>query len=538
MKETLTREQLNKVDKDVLVTMILSMGKQLAEQTELIKLLKHEIEPLSEKLSLSNTRQFSPSTEAGLTDDQQLSIYDMGFNEAEALMEGPVTDEPDMEEVISYRRKKKTGKRDEDLSGFPVEEIPHPIEEEKLAELFPDGYCRLPDEVYRKLEIIPSTFRVLEHHIHVYKGKDGRIVKADHPKEMLNNSIATPSLVAAIINAKYVNALPLYRQEQEYRRNDVNISRQTMANWVITAAERYLSLITDRLQAELLQSHVIHVDETPVTVKKDGRDGIHQNYMWVYRSGQLCKAHPVILYDYRKTRKADAPRQMLAGFSGKLVCDGYQVYHGIESDMENLTAAGCWSHARRPFAEVVKSLGKEKAKNTVAYEVLIRIKQIYHEDNILLKLPPGERKRKRRVLVKPLVDAFFDRVKKIRSNVLASSRTADGLNYCINQEKYLRVFLTDPEVPLDNNPAEQAIRPFCVGKKNWGLIDTIHGAEASAILYSLAETAKANDLKPYNYFRHLLTEIPKHMDGSSLDFLEDLLPWSEQLPDDCRKTKS
>lgn len=379
MKETLTREQLNKVDKDVLVTMILSMGKQLAEQTELIKLLKHEIELLSEKLSLSNTRQFSPSTEAGLTDDQQLSIYDMGFNEAEALMEGPVTDEPDMEEVISYRRKKKTGKRDEDLSGFPVEEIPHPIEEEKLAELFPDGYCRLPDEVYRKLEIIPSTFRVLEHHIHVYKGKDGRIVKADHPKEMLNNSIATPSLVAAIINAKYVNALPLYRQEQEYRRNDVNISRQTMANWVITAAERYLSLITDRLQAELLQSHVIHVDETPVTVKKDGRDGIHQNYMWVYRSGQLCKAHPVILYDYRKTRKADAPRQMLAGFSGKLVCDGYQVYHGIESDMENLTAAGCWSHARRPFAEVVKSLGKEKAKNTVAYEVLIRIKQIYHE---------------------------------------------------------------------------------------------------------------------------------------------------------------
>ena len=251
MKETLTREQLNKVDKDVLVTMILSMGKQLAEQTELIKLLKHEIELLSEKLSLSNTRQFSPSTEAGLTDDQQLSIYDMGFNEAEALMEGPVTDEPDMEEVISYRRKKKTGKRDEDLSGFPVEEIPHPIEEEKLAELFPDGYCRLPDEVYRKLEIIPSTFRVLEHHIHVYKGKDGRIVKADHPKEMLNNSIATPSLVAAIINAKYVNALPLYRQEQEYRRNDVNISRQTMANWVITAAERYLSLITDRLQAEL-----------------------------------------------------------------------------------------------------------------------------------------------------------------------------------------------------------------------------------------------------------------------------------------------
>ena len=186
----------------------------------------------------------------------------------------------------------------------------------------------------------------------------------------------------------------------------------------------------------------------------------------------------------------------------------------------------------------MKSLGKDKAKNTAAYEALLQIEQIYRKDNELLKLPPAERKRKRRLLIRPLVNGFFDWCRAEKDKVRSAGKTAEGINYCLNQEKYLRVFLTDPEVPLDNNPAERAIRPFCVGKKNWILIDTIHGARASAILYSLAETAKANGLKPYNYFKHLLTEIPKHMDDTNLEFLEDLLPWSDKLPDECRKPRS
>lgn len=535
MKEIPTREQLQKIDKDTLITLLLTMAEQQTQQTEMIKMLKLEIEKLSEKLSLAGTRRFAPSTEASLTDGEQLSFFSRGFNEAEALQEEPLPKEPEMEEVTSYRRKKKVGKREDDLSGYPVEEISHELSEEALAERFPDGYTALPDEIYRKLEMIPSTFKVLEHHIKVYKGKDGTIVRADHPKELIQNSIATASLVSAIINAKYVNAVPLYRQEQEYKRNEVHISRQTMANWCILSAERYLSLVVERMKQELQSSHVIHADETPVTVLKDGREGIHKNYMWVYRSGELCKARQVILYDYQKTRKADHPKEMLSSFEGKLVCDGYQVYHGIEEERKDITVCGCWAHARRPFAEVVKSLGKEHAKGTVAYEALLQIEQIYRADNVLLKLPAKERKRKRKLLVKPLVDGFFEWVKEEQGNIFSSSKTAEGLRYCLNQEKYLRRFLTDPEIPLDNNPAERAIRPFCVGKKNWVLIDTVHGANASAILYSLVETAKANDLKPYNYFRHLLTEIPKHMDETDLGFLDDLMPWSDQLPEDCRK---
>lgn len=533
-KDKLTREQLNNLDKDMLITMLLGMQEQLAQQTA-------AIEKLTEQIAIMNTRAYGKRSEKNNIDSNQLNFLNVIFNEAEHLTDGQTTMEPGIDTVIvpEHRRRKRKGKQEEDLMNFDSKVIEHTLTDEELSAYFPEGYSRLPDEVYKKLELIPAVFEVHEHHIAVYKGKNGKIVKAEHPKEMLDGSIATPSLVSAVIHGKYTNAVPLYRQEQEFARNDVNISRQTMANWIIRTSERYFSLVYERMRDELMKSPVIHADETPVMVTKDGREGMHKNYMWVYRSGSMCKANQVILYDYQKTRKADAADEFLKGFKGKLVCDGYQVYHTLEKrDDTAFNVAGCWAHARRPFAQVVKSLGEDKARGTVANEALIQIQNIYHRDNQLLKLPPSERKKRRKSLVKPMVDNFFDWCRKSSLRVPPSSETARGINYCLNQEKYLKVFLTDPQIPLDNNPAEQAIRPFCVGKKNWKLIDTIHGAEASAVLYSIVETAKANELNIYQYFKYLLTEIPKHMDAPNLDFLDDLLPWSKTLPDICRKKKN
>lgn len=532
--DKLTREQLNSLDKDILITLLLGMQDQIAQQTI-------AIEKLTEQISLTNTRTFGKKTEKIKMDENQLNFFTEIFNEAEALLNGQLMIEPSIDEIIvpEHKRRKRKGKLDEDLMGFDAKVIPHTLTDAELAEYFPEGYKRLPDEVYRKLEMIPAVFEVHEHHIAVYKGKNGKIVKAQHPKEMLNGSIATPSLLAGIINSKYTNAVPLYRQEQEFARNDVNVSRQTMANWVITTAERYISLVYDRIKEELIKSPVIHADETPVMVTKDGREGMHKNYMWVYRSGSMCKAKPAVLYDYQKTRKADAPQEFLSGFAGNLVCDGYQVYHTLEKREDTMfKAAGCWAHARRPFAQIYKSLGEDRAKGTVAAEALIQIQNIYHTDNQLLKLPPSDRKKRRKTLVKPLVDTFFDWCRNSLNRVPPSSETADGIKYCINQEKYLRTFLDDPQIPLDNNLAEQAIRPFCVGKKNWKLIDTVHGAKASAILYSIVETAKANELNIYQYFKYLLTEIPKHMDDTDLSFVDSMLPYSKELPDECRKKKT
>lgn len=531
MKNTFSREQLNSLDKDILVTLLLNLQDQLVQQTT-------AIEKLTEQISLMNVRAFSKSSEKNLIDDAQINYFAEIFNEAEGFVSEQIALEPSIDTVIvpEHTRRKRKGKREEDLSAFPVKIIEHSLPEEQLLEYFPEGYHRLPDEIYKKLELIPAVFEVHEHHIAVYKGKNGKIVKGNHPKEMLDNSIATPSLVAAIVNSKYTNAIPLYRQEQEFARNDVNISRQTMANWVITTAERYFSLIYDKLKEEIVQSPVIHADETPVMVTKDGREQMHKNYMWVYRTGNMCKSKAAVLYDYQKTRKADAPREFLNGFQGKLVCDGYQVYHTLEKQSNtSFEVAGCWAHARRPFAQIVKSLGPEKASGTVAEEALIQIQNIYHTDNLLSKLPPSERLKRRKTLVAPLVDAFFRWCHESEGRTPAASETAKGIRYCLNQEKYLRTFLTDPKIPLDNNLAEQAIRPFCVGKKNWKLIDTVHGAKASAILYSLVETAKANELNIYQYFRYLLAEIPKHMDDTNLSFLDNMLPWSKTLPEECRK---
>ena len=363
--------------------------------------------------------------------------------------------------------------------------------------------------------------------------KDGRIIKADHPQALLHGSLVSPTLAAAIMNGKYVNAVPLYRLEQEFSRYGLSITRQNMANWMIRLGESYLAILYDYLHQKLYDYHVIQADETPVLVNRDGRPAGSKSYMWVYRSGHLYKDKQIVLYDYHKTRNSSHPREFLKDYSGICVTDGYQVYHTIEKEREDLRIAGCWAHARRRFDEAVKALPKASQKGTLAYLALKQIQAIYREEGKLNDLSSDERLKQRQAVIKPLVDAFFAYLKTI--NVSKKDKFGDAVRYARNQEKYLRVFLTDGDVPIDNNASERAIRGFCIGKKNWQMIDTIHGAKSSAIIYSIVETAKANNLKPFDYVQHLLEEIPKHMNDKDCSFLEDLLPWSEKLPAGIRK---
>ena len=303
-----------------------------------------------------------------------------------------------------------------------------------------------------------------------------------------------------------------------------------MANWTIQCADRYLAVLYDYLHEKMYDYHVLQADETPVLVSKDGRPAGAKSFMWVYRTGRMYTDRQIVLYEYQKTRNASHPREFLKNFNGICVTDGYQVYHTIEAEREDLKIAGCWSHARRRFDEAVKALPKAKQKDSRAYLALTMIQAIYREEKLLKDLPAEERKIRRQLSVRPLVEAYFTWARENILKVPQKSKTWEGLNYSINQEKYLKVFLDDGEVPMDNNAAEQSIRGFCIGKKNWVMIDTIAGAKSSAIIYSIAETAKANNLKPYDYFEYLLTEIPKHLDDTDRRFLEDLLPWSPNLP--------
>ena len=280
---------------------------------------------------------------------------------------------------------------------------------------------------------------------------------------------------------------------------------------------------------------MIQVDETPVLVNNDGRPAGSKSWMWVYRSGFMYADKQIILYEYQKTRNASHPREFLKNYAGICVTDGYQVYHTLAKEKEDLRIAGCWVHCRRKFHEALEIIPKDLRKQSVLYLLMNQIRAIYREEGKLFELISDERLIQRQLVVKPLVDAFFAYLKQISDRIPKSGKSREAVTYALNQERYLRVFLEDGDVPMDNNSSERAIRGFCIGKKNWEMIDTINGASSSAIIYSIAETAKANQLKPYDYFGYLLTELPKHMNDNNNDFLAELLPWSETLPEHIRK---
>ena len=542
----LSEEQLKHLNKDALVIIAASLQNQLrsmAHQLENANVRlddnNRQIELLTEQIRLMNQRHLGKKAESGLNDmEGQLTLFD-SFNEAEGFQKKDLA-EPTIEEVTisSYRRSKTKGKREADLDGLPSRIFEHRLSDEELDEKFPNGYKELPVEIHKRLHIIPETFIVDEHHVHVYasKSNDGTIIRAERPLDLFRNSIATPALVASIINDKYANTLPLERQSRAYKCNGINLSTNTMSNWVINSTERYLSLVYERLHELIYENKVIHADETPVKVMRIDNTrvkGGKKTYMWVYRNQCLRTTHPIVLYDWQASRKADHPREFLKDFSGTVVTDGYQVYHKLADEREYLRIAGCWIHARRPFADFIKSVGLKTAKGTVAQEAYDMITDILHTDNEFDDLSNTDRRKQRQTKLQEKVDAYFEWVKQKYSQVTHNSTIGKALAYSINQEKYLRVFLTDGMVPPDNNYAEQAIRPFTIGRKNFVLMESDNGAKASAMLYSPVETARANEVNTYQYLELLLTEIPKHMDDNNLKFLDELLPRAPRVQREC-----
>lgn len=269
-KKIYTADELNSTSRDELIGIILSLQGNITQMME-------NQESILEQIAILRQQRFGRHSEKMDVIDGQISLF---FNEPEAEA-SPQAVEPEFEEVVVRRKKRAKGKRGEDLKELPVTVVLHEMSEDELAAAFPDGkYKRLPDEVYKRLEFHPASFEVKEHHVAVYAGMDNEtVVKAERPKDLLRGSIVTPSLEAAIINGKYVNSMPLYRMEQEFKRNDVNLNRQNMANWTIQCADRYLAVLYDYLHKLLYGYHVLQADETPVEVTKDGRPAGSKSYM-------------------------------------------------------------------------------------------------------------------------------------------------------------------------------------------------------------------------------------------------------------------
>lgn len=543
MCKKFTPDELNKMDHKTKNDVIYQMQDRL-------DCLEQNYENLMEQAHLANQQRFGRQTEKLDDIAGQLSF----FNEAEANCDEKVP-EPTVEEVIDSARKvlkkpKKKGQREEDLKDFPQEEIPHDIPQQELNEAFGEGnWKNMPDEIFWQLRFEPAKWVAEKHIIKVYVGTDGihqdEFLRGDHPKTMFKGSIATPSLEAAIINAKYVNSNPLDRISRDFKANGLNLSKQTMSNWTVWTAERYLLPVYEQMKKRQLEAHVNQSDETPVEVIHDGRPAGSQSYMWVHITGELSAVPPIIVYEYQKTRHSDHPKAYYKDFSGILMTDGLEQYHKLARDLEEIKNANCMAHARRHFANAIKAIGKSNPKvveASVAYKALVRIGAIYDLEGALKDLTPEERLKERQSSIKPLVEEFFAWLRKIQADqtVLPKGETAKGINYCLNQEEYLKVFLSDGEVPIDNLASERALRTFTIGRKNWMTINTVRGAQASAIIYSVTETARANGLNVYFYVKHLLTELVKSVraDGNIDETaLEGLMPWSKILPAECYKRR-
>lgn len=394
--------------------------------------LQKKNEELQDRLKAMLTQMYGRRSER-FTSDDQVTIAELGVNEAEYVLD---TEGPAEEELVEVKatRRRLPKKKAIDVSSLPVTVKEYILSEGELQEKFPDGWKRFDDEVFRTLEYEPAKFSVTEHHVAVYHGKSGNIARAPHPKTLLKHSIVTPSVGAAIMNAKYVNAVSLYRLEQELDRNRMHIPRINMAHWVVKLSQVYLSLVADRLKKELLQNRVIHADETPVRVSKDGRKANSKSYMWVYRNRETDE-HKVVLYDYRKTRAEPNLEDFVGDFSGTIVCDGYSAYHKLERESgKKIKICGCWAHSRRMFSKIEKSARgaeRKKKKISLAVEALSRIKELYDIEETLKGRSPEDIRNIRKEKSKPVVDDLFEWAKEQRQLVTKGSNIGKAFDYML-----------------------------------------------------------------------------------------------------------
>ena len=482
-----------------------------------------------EQFRLSQHRNFGRSSEqqAG---SQQLSI----FNEAE--VEAKTKAEPTIEE-ITYRRRKKQGKREEKLENLPVETIEYRLsDEERVCSCCGGELHEMSTEVRQELKIIPAEVSVVKHVRHVYACRRRErenvktpIVTAPMPKPVLPGSLDSPSSMAYIMSQKYVEGMPLYRQEQHLARSGVDLSRQTLANWLLKGSELWLQPLFQRMHEHLLEQDILHADETTLQVLQEpGRGAGSTSYIWLYRTGR--DGPQMVLFDYQTTRASKHPVKFLAGFKGYLHVDGYAGYNAIP----NVTLVGCFAHARRKFNDALKALPPgQKDADVPAKEGLNFCNQLFSIERKLAELTPEERYKQRLELSRPVLEAFSAWVKYQTPRVLPKSALGQAIAYCKNQWPKLIAFLQDGRLEIDNNRSERSIKPFVIGRKNWMFANTPRGATASATIYSIVESAKENGLNPYSYLRYLFEQLP-NMDIQDKVALDTMLPWADEIPEFCR----
>lgn len=488
-----------------------SLKQQVALQKSQLTQQQTRIRALEELLAALKQRQFGASSEKISAD--QLAL----FNEAEC----EYADVAEPEETISVPAHQRRSHRRISISvELPREDIIHDLPTaQKICPHDGTALKQIGFESHEQLDIIPAQIKVLRHLRLKYACPccEQHIVIAQKPAQPIEKSIASPGLLSFVATQKYVDALPLYRQAEIFKRIGVELDRTTLANWMVKCGQLIQPLI-NLLHETMLEQPMLHMDETVVQVLNEpGKTAQSQSYMWLLRT----TLQPAVLFHYAPTRSGDVPQHLLREFSGALMVDGYEGYSAVCAQ-NAITRLGCWAHARRKFIEAQLPQKNKPGKTGKADQALAWIQQLYRLEHNIKLLSTDERLMARQQHAQPILDKLKIWIEKSILQVPPQTALGKALHYCHNQWPRLTRYVEHGDYPIDNNPAENAIRPFVIGRKNWLFSASQQGASASANLYSLIETAKANGLEPYAYLKKVFSELPN---AKTLGEVEALLPW-------------
>jgi len=512
----------------VLESTIQAQQSQIQAQQAQIDELKRKLEHMNEVFANAQRARFGQSSEQKnyVLGKDQLSL----FNEAEEAQDHKAEEpNPDTILIAAHERKKKRSQA-EMLNHLPEEEVLLEIPEEQRicskcgGKMKPIGKKFLRHE----MQIIPKQVKLLAYYVVTYAcdscEKDtgfAHIISVKPPVPLMKHSLASPSTVAYIMSQKYVDGLPLARQEKIWAREGISLSRATMANWVIQCSQTWLKPLYKHMKQELLIHSVIHADETVVQVlKEDGKPVTSESRMWLYASAALLQ-HQVRIFEYQPDRSGKRPESFLKGFTGYLVTDGYSGYNQVAK----VTHCGCWAHARRKWREAMPEGATVKtSKAAVGFQYC---NKLFTEERKCAPYQPKYRQEYRQNRELPILEEYYAWLNTVHPE--KGSKLEEAVRYSLNQKQHLMAYLDNGEVPISNNLAENAIRPFTLGRKNWLFCDTPKGAEASAIVYSLVESAKANGIEPFAYLQHVLVQLPYFGKNHSNEELESLMPWAPYI---------
>ena len=543
--ETLSRADMQETVQTEMSVQYQKMKEELSAVKQENEFLKNENLRLTEQLSLRKRDLFgSPTEKTDAILEKALSgEEDEDPLQDEELPEKEPVDRNKLKQLLGEKKsrgKKEKGRREADLSKLPhrTEFI---LDIDELNRLYGEGNWSIAHwteyrtiESVRAMKYLKSVFVPV-----VSAGTEYEMVRVPYREKLLPGSLVSSSLLSDIMYSKIVLSLPYYRIEADLEREGVTLSRVSMARWCIRFALGLFGPVYDYMNFLLLLRGFGQSDETTLQVINDGRPASSVSYFWIHTTSELDEGYPIVVFSYELTRNTQHLRDfyLANGFSGFLTSDAYVSYGLLEKESNGaITSCGCFMHARRRFVVALlvmdlRNMTPQQIRELPEFKAQTLIDEIYQADEPLKKVSLEERARRLEKEVLPPVDRFFEFMHELDEawDPSYSTRFRDAVNYALNNETQLRMFLSDPRIPIDNGFAERSIRPYAVGRRNWLFCYSVEGAEAMAILYTLAETAKACGAHPYYYYKYLLEEMPKHMDGKSTDrsYLEEMMPWSD-----------